>query len=311
MKTKLIYALLLSIFCLNAYAESQYKSYFGDTYTKWNLWLDNEYVSTDSFLSCCERTQTIDNKTYYCLFNVYEYDGEITSVDENEPCQLFLREEIETGRLYYRNNMDNGFSDEILVSDMSLEIGDSIRLGGRSYWSNLNIPTDENTVYALVDSIYYHNNLKHIRTKTCFYSIVSGKTDTLVFIEGIGSNAGPLLDYYTTGQRSQEALSCYHKDGSIISFSEEGCLFFTLNKVEENEKGNIEYVINKDNIYIQFSDFYTGVVSLYGITGNLLHEVKISNVLNYDINAQYLQSGLYILMLRNEIGKLFVVKIEI
>ena len=205
MKTKLIYSLLLSIFCLSAYAESQYKSYFGDTYTKWYVVYGGCEYTWGEVYTVKDKTEEIDGITYRHIFFGEEDDSASGYLTDS----WYLREDRTTGRLFFRPSKQ---SPEILVQDLSVNVGDSIRLCGDidedwgwayfsydMYWRDVVI-TEDNVPYAIVDSVYYSNGLKHIRTTAKFQNFLrnfpsSEMKDTLKFVETIGSNITPWLDY--------------------------------------------------------------------------------------------------------------------
>jgi hypothetical protein len=314
---KKISCILFGLLCLTGYAQQPYKSYFGETYTKWNIVSNTRTVS---LLTCCERTFTIDDKEYYSLFKVYESeDEEITSVDINEPSVYFLREEPETGRLYYRELRYTGidvYTPEYLVSDMSLRVGDSIRFSDTHFWhlSWDNLIEKDNMVYALVDSVYYQHDLKHIRTNVHFFDFLNVEEVALTFIEGIGANVGPLIDYSEIGAAYDETdivLSCYHRDGDITTFSEQGCIIFTLGIEDNPSSRNVTYNVREEMLAISFPDFFTGTISLYETTGIMRYKANVTNESAYTINIKHLQQGFYILWIENESGKPFAVKIKI
>lgn len=289
-----------------------YKSYFGENYTKWNIWNYDTGFITRTFLSCCGREEIIEGKTYNCLFEIFE-DDDVTYVDSNKPCFHFLREERETGRLYYRNKLDGKFynelSAEVIVSDMSLEVEDRIPLAGnRHIWHY-----DNNTEYEIVDSIYYQNDLKHIRTKMYFNNSYVNK-DTLTFIEGIGSNIGPMLGYDGVHARSV-GLACYHKDGDITYFPQDyfsqnkECVKFTPDGFE-SPAIKMEYIISKNEISILFPINYTGDIFIYNSMGHLISHSIVSEASQCDIRIKTIP-GVYFLRLQEKKGRASTKKIMI
>lgn len=122
---------------------------------------------------------------------------------------------------------------------MSLEKGDSIRLYGYDEgipffaWENV-IVSDENISYAMVDSVYYLDGLKHIRTSAMFRNSFRDYPeyqncpygdycrDTLKFIETIGPNISPMLDvpeFNLSYWRDIPILTCYETKDKLIHFT--------------------------------------------------------------------------------------------
>ncbi len=328
MKTKLIIFLSLFISVLNA---QTFKSYFGKEYNKWYILYDGKVCpNTFNYLTCANRTTIIDGKTYQLLFEMYEtLNDTINSVPANTLSNQYLREDSVSGRLYYRYtiNSDYGtsYSPEILVSDMSLHVGDSIQLNvtdtNLSLWNNLKLSTYDNKYYAMVDSVYFKDGLKHVRTSALFYSDYSNMFEkpktALTFIEGVGSNVSPILDYNRFAYMSDiSKLMCNVQDNITTHFNISGLCKLYLNcdgvgdGVRET-KDNHEFLLTLSyrEIKIKFSSTFSGSVRLIQSTGLVIYETPFVNATEHIINAQNLQSGVYILQIINSNGMITTKKL--
>jgi|GEM_PF-6554663 len=312
MKSKLIIFLCLFLSVLNA---QTFKSYFGKEYSKWYILYDGKFCpNTFNYLTCNNRTTIIDGKIYKLLFEIYEsLNDTLNSVPANTLSYQYLREDSVSGRLYYRYmiNSDYGtsYSPEILVSDMSLHVGDSILLkvtdANLSLWDNLKLSTYDNKYYAMVDSVFFKDGLKYVRTSALFnsdYNNMFEKPKTaLTFIEGVGSNLSPTLDYSRFAYMSDiSKLMCNVQDNNTTHFNTSGlCKLSELicdvgvHEIEDNHKFSL--TLSDGNINIKFTSLFSGKVRLLQSTGVVVYETPVVNLTDHKINAQNLQSGVYIL----------------
>ncbi|MBR5651118.1 MAG: hypothetical protein IKW93_02720, partial [Bacteroidales bacterium] len=193
--------LFLAIVLLSASGFAQpYRSYFGNEYTKWSVLSEIcDAVYTTECASRPDATIVIDDVTYNKLA-IIEMWPDTWSINVNDSyfdryflaSNHYLREDQTTGRLYLRTSSD---TEEFIVSDMSLKVGDSIRLCDDRLDEIWFIVYNDDIPYAVVDSVYYADGLKHIHTSAKFEA-VGGGYPNLEFIEGLGSNLTPTLNYY-------------------------------------------------------------------------------------------------------------------
>ena len=218
---KLLLFLAMVLLSASGFAQP-YRSYFGNEYTKWSVF--SEVIDGASSIEYALRpdaTIVIDGVTYYKLAINTMMFPDTWSINVNDSyfdryflaSNHYLREDQTSGRLYVRTSSD---TEEFIVSDMSLKVGDSIRLYDYDDWPFL--PFDMKFVvyndgipYAVVDSVYYADGLKHIQTSVMFRA--AGMGMKLEFIEGIGSNLTPILnyDYYSTNGMHSVML-CYENE---------------------------------------------------------------------------------------------------
>ncbi|GBU07666.1 hypothetical protein AwDysgo_09970 [Bacteroidales bacterium] len=117
--------------------------------------------------------------------------------------------------------VDNGTYEEILVSDMSLALGDTFYLNDQTLLANIKYD-DNKRPFTIVDSIYTVDNRKHIRTQVHFWT----KNVPLVFIEGLGPNYS--IDAMT-GENLFSLLTCYATEREFWK----NMLYWSTNEVPE------------------------------------------------------------------------------
>ena len=319
MKTILIIFLCFFIPFLNA---QTFKSYFGKEYSKWYILYDGKTCpNTFNYLTCANRTTIIDGKTYHFLFEMNEFFNEtVNSVPPNAFSDQYLREDTVSGRLYYRYLINSyygtSYSPEILVSDMSLNVGDSIQLNvtsaNLSMWDNLKISSYDNKYYAVVDSVFFKDGLKNIRTSALFNSddiyLFENPKTALTFIEGVGSNLSPILDYSRFAYLSDiSKLMCNVQDNNTTHFNISGLcklrqLYCDLGVQNIEDNQNFSIALSDGNINIKFTKLFSGQVRLLQSTGMVVYKTAIDNLNEHEINTQSLQSGVYILQTLNYDG---------
>ena len=182
-KLLLTISLLLSLLS----AKSQgYESIFGNTSTVWNI-----------------SEQPLDGTQWthpYSVGDTVTHQGKLYRkvLKYGSDTYHAVREDTATGRIW-----DFFSGTEILVVDMSMQVGDSI---------NINSDPASTDQFVMVDSVYSKNNRKHIRlAKWIDYQ----QNKKLEFIEGIGPNTGIL---YKTNEWLvyNELLICAYKDGNQV-----------------------------------------------------------------------------------------------
>ena len=280
MKTKLIYALLLSILCLSAYAESQYKSVLNNGMARWSILdyheVDAGAISTEIVAS---GDTLINGFSYKKLFfgGIYidymnkSYD-EINTIWQNQVPQLlnydiwenhFIRESDDFSKLYiYDAEKDK----EYLISDISLEKGDV----------SLSIFYGHEALDGRVDSVYIKDGLKHVRTT---YSI-SYSNLSLTFIESVGPTEWFIYPYdYAPGSM----LNCF-QNGAVFYKSDEDVLNFCPcgykslwyeNSIKTTETKSYNIITTSDGIELSFSKNEHIGLFLYDINGILHYEQNV------------------------------------
>jgi hypothetical protein len=300
------FVLVLFILLFTSFSQAQtYRSYFGEEFTKWYIYMGVIDASGSSIYEISDNKDVIINDKKY---------RKISDVN------VYLREETEIGKLYI---LKDGYGDEeYLVSDMSLKLGDKFYMHFPAWekpeWFQggyAGLEEDENGYYTIVDSVYYEEDeyaRKHIRTQLINYDNMrctwcyDGKDNPMEFIEGIGSNYG---FYYflipLNGIFYSHDLTCYETEAGLWKNNmffdvrdtptvyRECFLEQSIKSVEQELPIEIRQTQGKLNISFGFP--VTGEVILYNSLGkkqvqqNLLSEKTVV----FSLNG--LSQGIYLL----------------
>ncbi len=244
----------------------------------------------------------------------------VNSVPPNAFSDQYLREDTVSGRLYYRYLINSyhgtSYSPEILVSDMSLNVGDSIQLkftsANLSMWDNLKISSYDNKYYAVVDSVFFKDGLKNIKTSALFNSddiyLFENPKTALTFIEGVGSNLSPILDYSRFAYMSDiSKLMCNVQDNNTTHFNISGlcklseliCDLVGVDNIEDNQ--NFSIALSDGNINIKLTTLFSGSFEIYNCLGKVVCRAEFANESVLSISTTGLNRGLYLIRL-NESG---------
>ena len=197
-----------------------YKSVLGDSIAEW-------YILQAMFDGCDGRTgnytiatedTVILSDTIYNIYRCNEmysdvgcggfqgFPGDFRNYDK------YIRESEDRSKLYFRTSLSNT---EILLMDLNLEVGDTVDTE-TWIWDGVSY----NDAAIVVDSVYYSNDMKHIRTNyyTSFKRPYTSDNiyDTLKFIEGIGPSFGityiPSVMLAGNGSYFTYTVICYYRD---------------------------------------------------------------------------------------------------
>ena len=171
-----------------------YKSVLGDSIAEWYVlqaMFDGGDGRTGNYTIATEDTVILSDTIYniYRCNEMYSevgcggfqgFPGDFRNYDK------YIRESEDRSKLYFRTSLSNT---EILLMDLNLEVGDTV---DTKTWIWDGVPYNDTAI--VVDSVYYHNDMKHIRTNyyTSFKRPYTSDNiyDTLKFIEGIGPSFG-------------------------------------------------------------------------------------------------------------------------
>lgn len=301
--TKQVLLLLLMIIggsSLKAQNDSTYvyQSFFGNDSTSINSYtviIDGDYNNT--FTICSKDTITINDNMYYFVEPRYVEDeyGYTTFWYAEEI--IYFREEQENGRLFMYIKNDY-VEKEILLCDMSLDVGDTFTL----YYFPYEIE---------VENVRYEDGRKIIEFGNFYEGELS--IDNLMFIEGIFPMILP--DFYTD---TFSELICQHKDNEliyIVSSNIEDCVlptYLSVNKVYDNGEGiTITPTVfsNNETISIE-TDYEIKNVKMIDMLGR---ESKVSvNQINYSSCQISLNekctSGIYLIIVETK-NKIYYEKV--
>lgn len=180
--------------------DTVYQSVFGNVESKW-------YIAN-----------SLDEYTHYFVnVGVYEYDMTDSTRRLNDGwiasstltgTELFESEDH--SKLYSRQSSNR--EEEYLIMDLNLQEGDSFYMPYAVQESHFWIDTDT-VVRAVVDSVYYREGRKHIKTSYKIETVSAG-TIYLEFIEGVGPTLG--VAYYMVHPSpyypERRYLTCYYRD---------------------------------------------------------------------------------------------------
>jgi|BioPla2DNA2_1021312.scaffolds.fasta_scaffold12085_5 hypothetical protein len=305
MKRQLLLSLLFILSILITYS-TPYKSVLNNGIAKWSIVVLPNYEENIEWITTSN--VELNNNTYLalCLYATY-YNGSynIELIDrywkDYTPdlslsiCgEYYIRESIDTAKLYI---YDKEMNVEHLISDMSLEVGDTFILPGIS---KEYLRTEKD--YAIVDSVYMLNGNKHIELNVKSFSFNNRK---LTFIEGVGPNLG--IFYFKGGAGSNPSYFClncfynelsFHKelqDRPCINPIVEGLNYSPLNYYKVKHKLN--------SVEISFSESNARNVQLYSTSGQLIFKSISSSKSTVEIPRDNLLNGVFILKIEDLITK--------
>jgi hypothetical protein len=306
MKTKTyIFSLLLLLFFSSS--AQNYKSCLDGEITRWSLTGYFDFDGPEESVDIVAYGDTVINATVYKkLF----YDGSFPYYDAEESNtnwqnhtsnisyslpDVYIRESADASKLYLYNSYLN---EEILFSDMSLQQGDTFHLLDDYFNASIK---------AIVDSIYFENELKHIVLKP-----INPYRSQQTLIEGIGSNIWRAISYFHIFAGDIFLLNCFqnqaifYKMKGIVYFQYYldytfhycGCLL-SPGGTKDNVKDDYQVFVHKEKIELLFSDNMNVDVFVYDIHGKLYHTTNDVFDRNIIIPTTAFSNGLYILNIVN------------
>jgi hypothetical protein len=225
----------------------------------------------------------------------------------------YLREDTIDGKLYCRFGGNGINSEDHVICDMRLNVGDTFYLPPSFSMF------DDRFRYMIADSINYINGRKIIYfnktiedfgwgvppygyDNSCFDDIRRVK-----FVEGIGANNYfPLQGWY--GWYGPSLLLCVHKNDtlSFMANSIFGCYQQCPANIKYNEKSELKTTIIDNQLQINFPEDINvqhGELFIFDAVGHCYYNKGIKNSPEY-INISYLTSGMYILLYSDGKNKL-------
>ena len=303
---KILLFLVIVLLSASGFAQP-YRSYFGNEYTKWSVF--SAVIDADYTMECASRpdaTIVLDSVTYYKLavFKIMFPDTWSINVNDSYFDRYFLasknylREDQTTGRLYLRTSSD---TEEFIVSDMSLKVGDSIRV--YDFDNDWPLPFfreclvyNDDIPYAVVDSVYYADGLKHIHTSAMFEA--PGKYMNLEFIEGIGSNLTPILNYYHSPWGMYNTILCYENETYWKHYPLFGvidtCFVVSTTGINDIKQAEIKVYPSpaEKYIYVDSDSWNKSDIIITNILGQVVKDISFEGT-RTSIDVANLKSGIY------------------
>lgn len=276
---KIFVILLFLTMTLGTTTGQPYKSIFGQSQTSWNVAFHTmpDWVETDSLVVSFD---TLINGKYYKTVNgQHWFDG-------------FIREDTMTGRIWYLFSYG---SDEILVMDLSLNVGDTFIVNHQLYLDSI----------AIVDSIKYEGGNKILILSSNNYNLVLGTDDHFRFIEGVGPDIGVIFQQYQSTAFGGEGtlLLCAHKDFfqtyTNTSPYFNGQCYVLLGGIEENQPENSMLTLfpnpTRDKIQIEYHGQTPYCLEIIDYTGKIIDSREKINLLNYEFDLTNYSKGFYLI----------------
>jgi hypothetical protein len=256
----------------------QYKSIFGSESTTWSMIL---YGICDATTTSKVEVigDTVINGNNYNVISRYEM------FSNNHG---YLREDTTSGRIWFFNQ---DLNDELLVVDMSLAVSDTFEI--------IDYNKEKNKVF--VDTVFYKNNLKHIRFLNAHIGICDGGGEArLDFIEGTGSNAGLFSNIHGFETSMISYLLCHEKNGVKVygnTLFNDTCFveivgipettIEPLYKVYPNPSNKVLFIELLDDQILEFS------LLIYNSFGEQLVSSNHVNSRSTSIDISNLEAGIF------------------
>ena len=287
-KKVLLLAALLCAVALHAQENRPYQSFFGKESTQWNGYTETYDISVDRNHTLVTSYDTVmDGKTYKKIEHSWSHKGGDSRLKDGGPrCDLYLREDTTTGRLWCRIPNDE---DEFIIADMSLKEGDTVILRLRHVYQQCEFYNVPYVVYKTqtVDGVY----------TVSLYAPLSFNQD-IDFIEGVGGSH--FFSYLCDDDNDivGSGLVCCHKDGELVYHHiedwmiEEGDCKIDYIGIDEARAERVSVYPNPCGDWITLDGERAQSVSLYDMTGRKLDvDIKADG----RIHMGNLPSGVYLL----------------
>jgi len=278
---------LITIFylCFAANCEAQtYVSIFGTENTSWKI----PFCNLDIF----DVTEQVSNSEI--TYNSYVYkkigtshaagvDYSLNSISSNG----WARENTNEGKAWFLGTIEtlNGIDTvEYLVMDLSLEIGDDF-LVHESFGE---------TDLSIIDSIYFNDGVKHVRTTYQHWN----NDEKLTFIEGVGTNYG--LSYMHNVYNLCNCLLSINKD-LLQVYSNNNCLPTAGQALDEPKKLTLYHNPNGNSITIDNMSG-NGTYSIFSVLGEKVKQSAFEGK-KIEIDTRSLKPNIYFIEIDGQILK--------
>lgn len=282
------YLLTIFSFIITAGLFSQ-QTHFPDSNAVWSV-LDFKYVT--------DGDSTVNGKEYIKFYSID--DTVITSTSQKKLAGL-IREDTNTRKVW---GIYPDSAQEMLLYDFSLEKGDTIKVTMFHYgFATHNVKVDS------IDTININGiNHKRLHLKESGVNHWGGE----FWIEGIGSNAGPLSSGVSYLQiidgPLKPLLICFERNGQVL-FDQKDVLYQPTDKcystinVSPEPFRNLDITLfpnpTSNQLRIQ-SDLKISFFKILSVTGQT---IKAGTLSNKTISVNALNSGVYFLEITTQEGK--------
>lgn len=276
--------LMMTIFLtvsINAQNKMEYTSYFAADSIRANVLfdaIDSEQTLIFNFYS--DSTMQINNNEYY-FANI---SGDNYSLFYDDSHKVLLREETETGRLY-RYDMEE--DKEILLCDMSLEIGDTIQFCYTYY----------GMADFIVDEISYTDSGKKV-----IHLVMDNPYIRIVFTEGCFPSYNPFgfTEEYIPNVYFRDLLCEYFNNEEVYHSPYYDECIITILSIEEKDVYSTEVYPNPGNNILNIKISQQNVtIEIYDILGKLVYKQYVNEEVT-KISTEGWMRGMYLWKVFNE-----------
>jgi len=255
-----------------------YVSMFGNTSTTWDVILFGACDAICSQTVTVAGDTTINSKTYKIISGL----------------PGFVREDTIQGKAWFYSIF---YNTEYLVMDLSLNLGDFF-----------DIYDYTNTAHPfIVDSVYYIDNLKHVRIDK--ETVMCDLHEKITFIEGSGTTAG----FTYQGHGISSYMLCHHKDGVKTAGNmlfPDSCYICEVGVPEKNPDGNATKIFpnpasDELNIEVKNMSLYNTRLAIYNIIGEMVYSQNINGKVT-TVNVSKFDKGVYFIVVGNCISNRYL-----
>ena len=313
-KLILVIAFIFAIGTSKAQDSVVYKSVLGDSIAEWymlQLVTSGGEGITKKYTVSTEDTIILSDTIY----NIYRcnddfipegchgfqgFPNDFTNYDK------YIRESEDRSKLYFRTSLSNS---ETLLMDLNLEVGDTV---DTETWIWNNVSYNDHPI--VVDSVYYFDGKKHIRTNY-YISMrpIAGSFvyDTLKFIEGMGPSFG--ITYIPSIMLAGDSyykyvIICYYRDDireySRLNSTMMSCyVSWFFDGINEANDISVSLYPNpvKDKLFITDLTAEEHTIQIISPIGAIIKTIKtLGPEIEIDLNG--LPNGVYNIRISNRNG---------
>jgi len=281
---KLIFIIFSLLLYLSGFAQQQYKPVLDGEIIRWSF-LDTPECASSFGVKSRDIIAYGDvlindvmyKKLYFDYFNSGEAEESNTNWKNHTPLlyheweNFFIRESEDASMLYIYNSYRDK---EYLISDMNLQERETFH-----FFENY---LDGSPQKAIVDTVYFENDLKHIRIpygSTYYEYGIAVRRDSLTLIESVGPNKWfiyPLVCGGNYGLNCFQNNRTFYKNDKYMSplyFAVWpcGCYYSYYDGTNSITENNYHIFIQKDKIEILFDSDTNTDISIYDMYGKSCH----------------------------------------